>query len=431
MADRPAPLTVRVSDADRAIGTYVLSLPVGALDDPPDQQGLAYLTGQMLLRGAGEWNHATLTDELDFLGAGCSVGTGRARTTISGDALTRNYQAYRALVNAIVCRPRFDAAELDRLKRLVKSDLEQVVDNDAALGQRFFVRSLFHAHPYGSAVKGSLASLDRISIEDVRSFYRRFYTRTGLVAGAAGDVDAKRLNDYIQSTAGALPDHPLRPRDIGPKTTAEGLDLTVVDKPERSQTQVFLGHTTNVTGADDYYPLIVAHTIFGGTFTARLSHEIREKRGWSYGAYSYLATDQHLGTFTMRFYPASKDTFPALELCHALFSTFVADGPTEAEVEAAKNYLINSHPFSLDTPERRLSELLSAHLLGREPDFIDRFVDRIRAVTLEQVKDTVARVLTPQRLVGTVVGTASALADSLSRWSEVSRFNVVDYRTPL
>jgi len=424
----PDIVTFVVPDRTRAIGSWILYLPVGSLHDPPGKEGLCYLTGQMLLRGAASRDHAAFTDELDFLGSSLSVGVGRERTSVSGDALTRNLHAFEGLVRDLLTEPRFEAAELDKLRRQTKADLAHVRDNDGALGQRFYSRALFETHPYSRPLKGTEATLDAITIDDVRRFYGEHFGRDDLIAAAAGDVDAARLEAFVERTTAPLPAQSPRPVAVPPRVTEPGYRVVLVDKPERSQTQCFVGQLTASTSTPDYFPLLVGQTIFGGTFTSRLSHEIREKRGWSYGAYSFLSTDRHLGTFTLRFYPSVADTVPALELADALFRALVDEGVTAEEVAFAKSYLANGHAFSIDTAERRLSELLGAHLQRRPADFVDTFVARVEAVTRDEVVDAIRRHLTPDRLVAAIVATASTLGAALDAWGRPTSMETVDYR---
>lgn len=429
MSDDPTPMML-VEDHGRAISTWILSLPVGALLDPPGKEGLAYLTGQLLLRGAGGMDQARFADELDLLGSTLNVGTGRERTTISGDALTRHVDDFEHLVAAMLSQPALDAEELEKLKRQTVAELSQVRDNDAGLGQRFFLRRLFADHPYGRPVKGTEASIPTITIEDVRSFFSERFVSDGALLGASGDVDTARLAVFAGRTAGALPQRRYEPPVVPPLTTPEGYRVVLVDKPERSQTQVFIGHITLDTNHPDYLPLLVAQTVFGGTFTARISHEIREKRGWSYGAYSYLSTDRHLGTFTIRFYPSVADTLPAMQLADEMFRDLVANGVTDEELAFARDYLANGHAFSIDTAERRLSELMSARLQGRPDGWVDGFVAAVREVTPAQVDAALRKHLTPESLVTCVLATASDFADALKGWPRVTSIEQVDYRDP-
>ncbi|MCA9514939.1 MAG: insulinase family protein [Myxococcales bacterium] len=420
---------VLIEDHSRPIETFVLSLPVGCLHDPPGKEGLAYLTGQMLLRGAGSRDHAAFVDEIDFLGSSLSVGTSRERTSVSGDALTRNLDAIEGLVADLLGAPHFDPAELDKLRRQTIAELAQVQDNDSALGHRFFARALFGEHPYGRPLKGTEESLARIGIDDVRAFFAERFVTQGAIVGVAGDIGRERLDAFLAATLGRLPQRAAEVPTVPACAVQEGYRLVLVDKPERSQTQVFIGHVTLDANHEDFFPLLVAQTIFGGTFTARISHEIREKRGWSYGAYSYLSADRHLGTFTIRFYPATGDTVPAIVLADQMFSELVRDGISESEVDFAKSYLSNSHCFAIDTPERLLSERLSAKLNGRPDDFVESFVARVNAVTREAANAAVRRHLRPDAQVAAVVATAAELKPALEAWERVTSLETVDYKS--
>ena len=418
-----------VPEPARPIVALGLGLPVGSLHDPPGKEGLAYLTAQMLIRGAGGRDHLALTQAFEELGSTFSVDAGRTHTTLIGDALTRNLDASENLAATVLSQPDFPPAELDKLKRRTLAELAQVRDSDPALGQRFFLRTLFADHPYGRPLKGTPASLAAITRDDVVAFYRAHYHRAGLVFGAAGDLDAPRLERLLARLTAALPDAPVAPVTVPPPPPLRGLRGVLVDKPQRSQTQVFLGQPTLAVGHPDYLALFVGHTLFGGTFTARLSHEIRDKRGWSYGAYSYLATDRHLGTFILRFYPAVADTLPAIELAHDLLTDLVTRGASPEDVATAKRYLTNSHPFSLDTPTKRLQALLNGRARGRTADWLDHYVQRVNALTTADVNAALARHLQPDDQLLTVVATAADLEAPLRAWPRLQALQVIDYRT--
>lgn len=418
-----------VEEHTRPIVTLTLTLRTGMLDDPPGKDGLAYLTSQMLMRGAGTLSHAQIMDEVDHLGASLGVSVGRDTTTISGDTLTRKLDAFEALVGTIVGEPTFPEAELDKLKRQTLAELEQLRDHDSALAQRAFVRRLFVDHPYGRPLKGTEQTIAAISREDVVGFWRKHYTPVGALVGAASDIDRPRLERYIARTLGRLPSTADSDQATVPAWSgAEGLSVVLVDKPERTQTQVTLGHATIDANHADHLGLFVGNVIFGGTFTARLSHEIREKRGWSYGAYSYLQSDARLGTFMMRFYPGTKDTVPALRVADDLLATLVKDGVSADELDATQSYLCNGHLMSFETPEKELSERLSARLVGRPDDWLDRFVPLIRALKRDTINAAIRRHLTPETMVISVLCTAHELEGAVRDWSRVGSLDIIDYR---
>lgn len=422
---------ILVEDHTRPISTVSVNLAGGQLSDPPGKEGLAFLTATMLMRGTTKRTQAQLSEDLDTMGSSLGISVGRQSTSVTGDALTRNLTDFESLVAEVLSEPSFPADELARLKRQTIAELRQVRDNDAALAKRFFVRKFYGDHVYGRPLRGTEASLERITRDDVLNFYRDHYTGDGAISGACGDLDRDRFARFVDTVTGNLPAAGHTPVAIEtPMPWSSSYRLDLVDKPERSQTQVFIGHPTLDANHPDYIPLFVAHTIFGGTFTARLSQEIREKRGWSYGAYSYLHGDRHMGTFIMRFYPAQDDTIPALEVTDQLFRTFHRDGATAQELETCKRYLINSHPMTLETAEKRLHEQLACRLLGRATSWIDEFVAVVRDLTLDEMNEAVRRHMTPDDVLTTVVCTAEPLMERISAWGRPSTTQVIDFDTP-
>lgn len=435
------PDALSVIDRARPFSTLCLTIHHGSLDDPPELAGRAWLTAQMLLRGSEGKTRQQIADALDGLGSVVELSVGRDHTMLWADALTRKRPELIAHLAHILAHPTFDALELDRLKRETLAEIVALRDDDGALGLRFFVRALYGAHAYGRPLKGNEASLERIGPEDLRACYRT-WTRADALLGLAGDVDptsSLTLAEQLTQALGVGVSQ--RPTVVPPALPPAGghWRAVVVDKPERSQIQVFLGHVALVEHDSgkrgvhhpDWTALQVGQTTFGGTFTSRFSHEIREKRGWSYGAWSQLSGDQRLGTFILRYTPAAKDLRASLEVTDELFQRFVADGPSDAELDMAQSYLQNGFVFAIDTAQRRLSELLSARLLGHPDGWVDQTVERLKNVAHADAVAAVRKHLRPDALVLTVVGDASQIVPALSGWPRIGELEVVDWQTPL
>jgi zinc protease len=213
-----------------------------------------------------------------------------------------------------------------------------------------------------------------------------------------GEASAQRELDAVADPAGIT-----------------GRHLVVVDKPERSQTQVLIGGLGTHPHDPDHIPLLVANTIFGGTFTARLSNEVRSKRGWSYGAYSSLPYDRRRQAFSMWTFPAAADAAACIELELSLLESWLSDGITEEELANAKSYLVRSNVFQTDTAAKRMGLLLDEHLHALPKDYHHTFTDKISAVTVEQANAAVRERISLDNLLVTVVGTASEVADDIAR----------------
>jgi zinc protease len=421
--------TLLVEEHSRPITTTVTVLRSGTRSDPPGKEGLAYLTAEMLQRGAGPWNQAKLADEIEFLGSILSVNVGRTTTTVTGDTLTRNLDRYEEIVQTLLTQPRFEPEEFQKLKRQTAADLVHIRENDDMLCQRFLVKELYKEHPYGRPRKGTLETLKSIELSDVKAFYKEHYHGSNALTAAAGDITHERLNQFAVASVGQLPIRAQHHAPPPPVPKLNGIETILVDKPERTQIPVMMGHTTIHANHPDYLPLFVGNIVFGGTFTARLSQEIREKRGWSYGAYSSIHGDQHLGTFLMRFSPSVKDTLPAIELAISMMKAVVRDGVTADELTSAKNYLCNSHAFVIDTSVKRLYELILQQLTGRPDDWLDSFVERVSKLSLSKVNAALANHLDPTAMVLSVVSTADEFHPILNAWDGKGTLSQVDYRS--
>lgn len=421
---------IGVSDFSRPFATLGLALSRGVVADPPGKEGLAHLTAQMLNRGTRTKTRAQIAEAIDHIGSSLEISVSRDHTTLWGDGLTRHRETLVSLIAELLSEPTFPEDELEKLKRETIAELAAVRDDDASLGMRFFARQLYGAHPYARPSKGDERSLARITRDDLVALHATWSAKDVLVA-VAGDLHTDEQRRVAERLAGVLPGQGVEALTLSePSPTPSGWRVTVIDKPKRSQTQVFIGHLTVDGRHPDWTALQVGQTSFGGTFTSRFSHEIREKRGWSYGAWSQLSGDHRLGTFLLRYYPNTKDTAPSLALSHELIHDFVRTGPSQDEFVAAQSYLQNGFVFAIDTATKRLSELVTARLMGYPDDHVDTTVERLRAVSFEHAVSAVKSHLRPDAMAVTVVGTASELVKELEALPFVEGVEVIDWQAP-
>ena len=186
------------------------------------------------------------------------------------------------------------------------------------------------------------------------------------------------------------------------------------------------------TRDEDHVALLVGNTIFGGTFTARMTQEVRSKRGWSYGAYSNVPFDRRRQSFSMWTFPKADDAGPCLKLELDMLHELREKGVTKAELSWAKRYLVRSHCFAIDTAAKRVGLALDQALYDLPEDYYSRYLERVQAVTLEQANAALQNRLSDQDLLITVVGTESVIGEPVRSAvenlasSEVVPFDTVD-----
>jgi zinc protease len=200
---------------------------------------------------------------------------------------------------------------------------------------------------------------------------------------------------------------------VAEPTIRPGRRLLVVDKPERTQTQILVGTLGTSPFDDDHVSLTVANAVFGGTFTSRLMKEIRSKRGWSYGASSRAGIDRRRHSWVLWTFPAAADAGPCLELSLSLLDTWVRDGVTQREVAFIQRYLIRSHAFDIDTATKRLHQGLDVEALSLPPDYFSGWIEHVRAVTPGSASAAVKKRIRAEDLQIVVVGTATEVLEPL------------------
>ncbi|MCC6216569.1 MAG: insulinase family protein [Polyangiaceae bacterium] len=401
------------SSAALPLVTFAISSFSGAATDPPGHEGLARLATKLMRRTGGGLDALELDARIDRLGAALSAEVSPSTTTLSGTVLSRSLDALVDLVIDVVARPGLAEAELDRIRRETIAELVEARDDDRGLVRRWFRRKVFEGHPYGRPTAGTPATLARLDRASARAHLERTFASSNLAFAFAGDLSEARAQEIANRIATALRLGPRLADDVTEPTARPGRRLILVDKPERTQTQILIGGLGTHPHDPDHVALHVANTIFGGTFSARLTREVRSKRGWSYGAYSGLPIDRHRQAFTMWTFPKASDAAACIRLELELLEAWRRDGITPEELAQAKSYLVRSHAFSVDTAGKRASHQLDEIVYDLPAGYHSRYLDEVRAVTLAACNEAVHARIPERDLVVTVVATASELQSEL------------------
>jgi zinc protease len=409
-----------------------IGLKTGALGDPPGKEGTTRLLSRLMRRTAGGLEAQVIDTRIDSLGASLGADVAPSTTVFQATVISRSLDAFVDLLVDVLASPGLAAVELERLQRETLAELKDSLDDDRGIARRFFRRRFFGSHPYGRSVSGTPKSIPEVSSADVLAVFESSLVRSNLVYAFSGDLDAPRASRIAQRISDALTSGPA-PVDRTPEPVAvPGRRLLIVDKPERTQTQILIGCLGSHARDEDHVALLVANTVFGGTFTARLTQEVRSKRGWSYGAYSSLPIDRRRQSFSMWTFPKADDAGPCLKLELEMLELFREKGVTKQELAWAKRYLVRSHCFAVDTAAKRVGLALDQTLYDLPEGYYSSYLERVQAVTLDQANASVQNRLSDQDLLITVVGTESligaAVKDSVANLasSEVVAFDTVD-----
>ena len=344
--------------------SFSVALKTGSVLDPEGMSGSTRMLTRWMRRTGGGREAQVIDTEIDALGGAFGADVSPSTLVFQGTVITRSLDGLMRITGDILARPGFAEAELERLRRETMAELTATLDDDRGLGRRWFRHRVFGAHPYARSVTGTASSIARITAEDLKALYRRIVRPENLIFAFSGDIDRARAEALAAQIRGQLQVGPAPDGSIGEPAVIPGRRLTFVDKPDRTQTQILIGGLGTHPDDADHLALHVANTVFGGTFTARLTQEVRAKRGWSYGAYSSLPIDRRRQTFSMWTFPKAEDAAPCIQLQLEMLHALRTKGITKKELAWAKKYLVRSHAFALDTASKRVGLLLDSALYG-------------------------------------------------------------------
>jgi zinc protease len=387
---------------------------VGVTSDPIGKEGLARIAARMVRRGGAGLLAHEVEEAIDELGGEFGSEVGYGWTAFSMEVIERNVDAFVDLMARLLAQPAFDPGELARLLREAEGEIVEARDNDRALAGRAFRRSLFEGHPLSRRASGSLASLRTITREDVIAHHTKTVCTSHAVVALAGPLTEERARSIAGRLLANLPEGAPSPIELPEPPVKPGRHLVFVDKPERTQTQMYIGSLGTRPVDEDHTAFLVGNTVLGGTFTARLMREVRSARGWSYGAYSRLGVDRHREAFSLWTAPAAGDAAPCLSLELELLDAWRKDGVTQEELDFTQSYMGHSYVFEIDTAQKRLQQRVDAELISLPPTYHSQYVERVRGVTLAQVNEAIRRRVDPANLVITVVGTYSEIGEKIT-----------------
>ncbi|WP_428261959.1 M16 family metallopeptidase [Haliangium sp.] len=411
---RGSQLVVVPADELPLVG-FQIAVRGGSAGDPDGLDGLLYHAVVLARRGAGERDRSALDEALDALGASLNVSVDRDAARYTGLCLERHLDRVVDMLADILARPRFEPDEHRKLVRETRMSLDELRDDDHQLVARFFNRHCVPGHPYSRPVMGTDHSLARIELDAVRAAHAGMIGPENLIIGFAGAISVERARALAARLVADLPARPAPalPSLDGPEPP-RGRRVLVVDKPERAQSQVLLGHLGPRYGTREALALIAIETPFGGTFTSRLMQEIRVKRGWSYGAGATLHRSRGAHWFRIHLAPSAEVTPDALALTWSLFDDLAQRGISAEELAFAKKYLAGSLPFRLATARQRLRVAIQNELFGLAADYVARLPGELATISLDETRQVARDWLHPDDALAVIVASADTMVPALA-----------------
>jgi len=396
-----------------------IDFDAGSRRDPADKAGLASVTASMLSKGvrAGVGPNEPALDENALgeawadLGASFMAHAGNDRLSLMLRTLTYPDLLGRSVELAARQRaqPAFPAAVWQRERGSLQSALKEANTRPATLAGRAFAQAVYGQHPYGyEMTEGTLANIE---VTDMSALYGRVMAPCRAKVTLVGAINRAQADTLVQQLLSRLADDkpsaaaacaPL-PAVAEVQALASAVEQRIAF--ESAQAHVLIGQPGYRRDDPDHFALTVGNYILGGGgFVSRLTHEVREKRGLSYSVYSGFAPGQHAGAFSLGLQTRPDQADEAVRVAREVVAEFVANGPTQAELQAAKDNLVGGFPLLIDSNRKLLGNVANIAWNNLPLNYLDTWTAQVSKVTLADIKSAFARKLQPDRMVTVVLG---------------------------
>jgi len=374
----------------------------GAINDPADKQGLARLLSNTMDEGAGELDSQAFQKELQDLSISLSFNSGRDHFGGAVKTLTKNSERAFVLLEQAIMRPRFDAAPVQRMRAANQSRIRSSLTNPDWIAARILNDFAFAGHPYAQNSGGTLSSLAAITSEDLRAFHRSHIGKNNLIVAVSGDVNAERLSVLLDNVFGGLPDVQIPEAETLKLQNTGKIAVYTKDIP---QTVIEIMQPGIARDDPDYYAAQVMNFVLGSSgFGSRLTEEIREKKGLTYGIYSSFYNLDYLSAMSVATSTKNENVPTMIAAIQNEFTKMRDAGVTQQELDDAKSYLIGSLPLSLTSTDK-ISGLMLSLLRDDLPiDYLDAREKAIQNMALEDISKVSKRLLSPSEFVTVLTG---------------------------
>jgi zinc protease len=419
---------VVVEDNRLPLISYRLAFRVGGAFDPPSLPGLTDLLAGLLPEGTESKTSKEIAEEVARMGASLSAGANSDYTLVAGSALTQFNDPILDLIAEVVLEPSFPENEVELAKQNTKESLRQQRAQPSFLASEMVSRVMFGEHPY-SVVAPTPESIDRSSREEFVKFHRTKFVPNNAVFIVVGDVHHEEMVGRVESLFSTwergenlvanFPKPPART-----KRTAY-----LVDRHGSAQSNIVIANLGITRTSPDYFPMLLMHTVLGATASSRLFMNLREDKGYTYGAYSNLDARRSAGTFRATAEVRTPVTGDSLKEFFYELDRIRKEPVTEKEIADAKSYLTGVFPIRLETQEGLTDQLVQIKMLNLPDDYLQTYRDNVQAVTIEEIQRVAAKYVRPDEAALVVVGDGLSVLEQIKPYCEdVETYNTAGKR---
>ncbi|SRR6266498_97085 len=396
----------------------------GGLADKPDYHGLASFTASLLREGTAKRSSKDIAEQIDALGAILVSSSGLSSLTsmVTAAGLAENLDQTLDIFADVIRNPVFPPAEVQKFKARTLAQLQFQRSNPLFLAQERISRAIYGDHP-AALVAPPPDSLNKLVSADLADFHSRYYRPNNAILTIVGDVTLRDVLPKVQKAFGDWEKAIVPSIEVPQAPTPASSRIVLIDRPGSVQTVLQLGNL-GITRTDaDYYAVVLADRILGGGPAARLFLNLREDKGYTYGAYSSFAASKYRGTWISNAEVRTDVTEGAMREFMYELRRLRNEKVTTDELDNAKHAIVGSFALSLEQPQILLQNIITQKLYDLPGDYWDMYPQKVAAVTLEDVQRVAQKYLDLDHLQIVAVGDATKARDALAKYGKVEVYN--------
>jgi zinc protease len=420
----PNGLTVIVVEDSRLpLISYRLAFRTGDAHDPPSLPGLMDMLTGLLTEGTETRSSREIADEVARLGATLQAGANSDYTTVAASSLTIFGEQVLELLADVSLRPVFPESEVELAKQNTKESLKQQRAQPSFLAGEMAARVMFGDHPY-HVTAPTPESVDATTRERLVEFHRSTFVANNAVLFVAGDVQQNSLLKQVENLFGGWQPGNVPAVNFPAPPERTSRTAYIIDRPGSAQANIVIANAGIMRTSPDYFPLLLMHTVLGANASSRLFMNLREEKGYTYGAYSSLDARRTAGTFRATAEVRTPVTGDSLKEFLYELNRIRNEPVSEKEMADTKSYLTGVFPLRLETQEGLVDQLLQIKMFGLPQDYLETYRNEIQAVTIEQVQEVARKYVRPDEAAIVIVGDGAQLLEQVQPYtSDIEFYN--------
>src|SRR5216683_643959 len=414
-------VVVVVEDPRLPLVSYRLALRSGDAHDPAELPGLMDMLTGLLTEGTESHTSREIADEVARLGATLQAGANSDYTTVAASSLTTFNDEILELLADVALRPVFPSNEVELTKQNTKESLKQQRAQPSFLATEMVAKVMFGAHPY-SVTAPTPEAIDATTREKLIEFHRSKFVPNNAVLVVAGDVDHDSLLQRIEELFGNWQPGTVIGDDFPAPPARTARSAYLIDRPGSAQANIVIANSGITRTSPDYFPMLVMHTVLGANASSRLFMNLREEKGYTYGAYSSLDARRTAGTLRATAEVRTPVTGDSLKEFFYELGRIRSEPVSEKELADAKSYLTGVFPIRLETQEGLIDQLVQIKMFGLPDNYLNTYRSQIQSVTREQIQAVALKYVRPDEAAIVIVGDGNQLSEQIKPYAENIEF---------